>query len=132
MTSLAERVQVMTLVAEAIDAGARQDRACAAICLSGRTLQRWQRDRSCGDQRPLRLQTPKNGLKPLERERLLAVVNSTEFGHLPPSQIVPRLADRGQYIASESTMYRVLKAENQLKHRGAGNCQSSCRLKFCI
>jgi len=118
MTSLAERVQVMTLVAEAIDAGARQDRACAAICLSGRTLQRWQRDRSCGDQRPLRVQTPKNGLKPLERERLLAVVNSTEFGHLPPSQIVPRLADRGQYIASESTIYRVLKAENQLKHRG--------------
>ena len=119
MTSLAERVQVMTLVAEAIDAGARQDRACAAICLSSRTLQRWQRDRSCGDQRPLRVQTPKNGLKPLERERLLAVVNSTEFGHLPPSQIVPRLADRGQYIASESTIYRVLKAENQLKHRGA-------------
>jgi transposase InsO family protein len=119
MTSLAERVQVMTLVAEAIDAGARQDRACATICLSGRTLQRWQRDRSRGDQRPLRVQTPKNGLKPLERERLLAVVNSTEFGHLPPSQIVPRLADRGQYIASESTIYRVLKAENQLKHRGA-------------
>lgn len=119
MTSLAERVQVMALVAEAVVAGARQDRACAVISLSHRTLQRWQRDRSRGDQRPLRLQVPKNGLNLLERERLLAVVNSTEFGHLPPSQIVPRLADRGQYIASESTMYRVLKAENQLKHRGA-------------
>ena len=119
MTSLAERVRVMALVTEAIEAGARQDRACAVISLSNRTLQRWQRDRSRGDQRPLRLQAPKNGLNLLERERLLAVANSTEFGHLPPSQIVPRLADRGQYIASESTMYRVLKAENQLKHRGA-------------
>ena len=119
MTSLAERVQIMVLVAEAIDAGARQERACAAIALSRRTLQRWQRDRSLGDQRPQRIQVPKNKLNPLERERLLAVVNSTEFGHLPPSQIVPRLADRGQYIASESTMYRVLKAENQLKHRAA-------------
>ena len=119
MTALAERHQVMELVAEAVVAGARQDRACAAIALSPRTLQRWQRDRSRGDQRPLRLQAPKNGLNPLERERLLAVVNSAEFGHLPPSQIVPRLADRGQYIASESTMYRVLKAENQLNHRGA-------------
>ena len=29
------------------------------------------------------------------------------------------MADCGQYIASESTFYRVLRAENQLKHRGA-------------
>lgn len=119
MTSLAERGQIMGLVSEAIGAGARQDRACAAICLSQRTLQRWQRDQSRGDQRPVRLQAPKNKLDPLERERLLAVANSAEFGHLPPSQIVPRLADRGQYLASESTFYRVLRAENQCQHRGA-------------
>ena len=31
--------------------------------------------------------------------------------------MVPQLADRGQYLASESTFYRVLRAENQLKHR---------------
>jgi len=117
MSSLAERGQVMTLVTEAIAAGARQDRACAAISLSERTLQRWQRDPLCGDQRPLRLQAPKNRLSVLERERLLTVANSDEFGHLPPSQIVPVLVDRGQYIASESTFYRVLRAENQLQHR---------------
>lgn len=119
MTSLAERSQIMALVSEAIDAGARQDRACAAICLSHRTLQRWQRDQSRGDQRTVRLQVPKNKLDPVERQRLLAVANSAEFGHLPPSQIVPRLADRGQYLASESTFYRVLRAENQCQHRGA-------------
>ena len=119
MTSLAERGPIMGLVSEAIGAGARQDRACAAICLSQRTLQRWQRDQSRGDQRPVRLQAPKNKLDPLERERLLAVANSAEFGHLPPSQIVPRLADRGPYLASESTFYRVLRAENQCQHRGA-------------
>src|SRR3546814_2689533 len=58
-------------------------------------------------------------LSELERQRVLAVANSKEFGHLAPSQIVPILADRGLYIACESTFYRVLKAENQLKHRGA-------------
>lgn len=119
MTSLAERAQVMALVADAVATGARQDRACAVISLSRRSLQRGQRAPSHGDQRPLRLQAPKNRLNPLARERLLAVLNSTEFGHLPPRQIVPRLADRGQYIASESTMCRVLKAENQLKQRSA-------------
>ena len=119
MTTLVQRGQVITLLSEAIVMGARQDRACAAICLSERTLQRWQRDAVRGDQRPERLQAPKNKLSVLERERLVAVANSDEFGHLPSGQIVPRLADRGQYIASESTFNRVLKAQNQLRHRGA-------------
>jgi hypothetical protein len=30
---------------------------------------------------------------------------------------VPKLADNGIYIALESSFYRVLKAEKQLKHR---------------
>ena len=119
MSTLAQRGHVIALLSEAIVMGARQERACAAICLSERTLQRWQRDVLRGDQRPMRLQTPKNRLSALERERIVAVANSDEFGHLPPGQIVPRLADRGQYIACESTFNRVLKAQNQLKHRGA-------------
>jgi len=119
MTLLAERSQIITLVSEAVTSGARQDRACSAISLSPRTLQRWQLNPLCGDQRPARVQEPKNRLSELERKRLLSVVNSEEFGSLPPSQIVPRLADLGQYIASESTVYRILKAEDQLTHRGA-------------
>jgi putative transposase len=119
MSTLSERSQVISLVNAAIAAGARQERACSAISLSERTLQRWQHNQSRGDQRPTRVQTPKNQLSELERQSLLTVVNSDEFGHLAPSQIVPRLADRGQYIASESTFYRVLKAHNQLQHRSA-------------
>lgn len=45
------------------------------------------------------------------------MANSDEFADLPPSQIVPRLADQGIYLASESTFYRILKAAQQLKHR---------------
>ena len=37
MSSLAQRGQVITLLREAMVMGARQDRACAAICLSERT-----------------------------------------------------------------------------------------------
>jgi putative transposase len=121
MTSLPQRDQVMDMVAEAIVAGARQERACEAISLSERTLQRWQNDRAAGagDRRPARIQAPRNKLDELERRRVLAIANSPEFGHLSPSQIVPRLADQGEYVASESTFYRVLKAANQLTHRGA-------------
>lgn len=41
-----------------------------------------------------------------------------EYKSLPPSQIVPSLADKGLYIASESSFYRILREDNQLKHRG--------------
>jgi transposase InsO family protein len=119
MTTLIQRGLVMALLSEAMVQGARQDRACAVVCLSQRTLQRWQRDAERGDQRPQRLQVPRNKLSAPEREHLVAVANSAEFGHLPPGQIVPRLADCGQYLASESTFNRVLKAHNQLRHRGA-------------
>lgn len=121
MTVLAQRNTVLGLVADAVLAGARQERACDLISLSERTLQRWKTDQANGvqDRRPTRIQSPKNQLSLLERQRLLAVANSPQFGHLPPSQIVPRLADEGRYIASESTFYRVLKAEEMLRHRGA-------------
>ena len=45
------------------------------------------------------------------------VVNSPEYRHLSPKQIVPILADKGVYIASESTVYRVLRRAGQLNHR---------------
>jgi len=121
MTSLPERENVLALVAEAVSAGARQAHACAAIDLSERTLQRWQKNLAAGvgDRRPARIQTPGNALSEQERRRVLAIANSQEFGHLPPSQIVPRLVDRGEYVASESSFYRVLKAHGQLAHRRA-------------
>ena len=119
MTSLAARSSILGLVDGAVAAGARQRQACDVIGVSPRTLQRWRSEPSMGDRRPARVQQPPNKLDDLERQRLLAIANSPEFGHLPPSQIVPRLADQGCYVASESTIYRVLKAANQVKHRSA-------------
>jgi putative transposase len=40
---------------------------------------------------------------------ILEVVNQPEFQSMPPSQIVPTLADRQIYLASESTVYRVMR-----------------------
>ena len=46
------------------------------------------------------------------------MVNEPRFASLPPTQIVPKLADEGRYIASESSFYRLLREADQLKHRG--------------
>ena len=121
MTPLSERNGVLALVNEAIAAGARQKPACNLIELSERTLQRWKINQAheVPDRRTNRVQAPANQLSALERQQVLTIANSDEFGHLPPGQIVPRLADRGTYVASESTFYRVLKAEKMMQYRGA-------------
>ena len=86
--------------------------------MSERTLQRW-RENPDGDRRPSRIQEPRNKLDDLERQRLLNIANSPEFGHLPPAQIVPRLLDQSEYVASVSTFYRVLRNAGQMRHRCA-------------
>ena len=48
---------------------------------------------------------------------MLRTVNRPEYRDLPPKQIVPKLADDGIYLASESTFYRILREEWQLAHR---------------
>lgn len=48
----------------------------------------------------------------------MSVVVSKEFRDVPPHQIVPSLADQGEYLASESSFYRILKAEKLDTHRG--------------
>ena len=118
MTTHEEREQVIVLLNESVTAGARRAKACEVLGLSERTLQRWQTGEivRC-DRRPLRAYQPPHKLTEIERAEVLAVANSDEFGHLPPSQIVPRLADQGRYLASESTFYRILREEKQLTHR---------------
>lgn len=119
MTSPAARRNIITMVGEAVASGARQSSACVIVGLSLRTLQRWQLAGSEPDRRTTRVQNPCNQLSIPEREQILEIANSVEFGQLPPSQIVPRLADKGIYIASESTFYRVMRDANLIKHRQA-------------
>ena len=121
MSSLSARTEILGLLKEATEAGARQSRACEIIGLPSRTLQRWRKQPDQGDRRSLRVQSPPNRLTDLERQRILTVVNSAEYGQQSPCQIVPQLADKGIYVGSESTIYRVLRSVGQNKHRGRPN-----------
>ncbi len=101
--------------------GARQAKACKVIGISQRTLQRWQDgDVVKCDGRSLakREIAPHNKLSESERQQVIEIANSPEFANLPPSQIVPALADKGLYVASESSFYRILREADQLVHRG--------------
>ena len=117
MINAPDRREAMQLIDEAVAAGVRQARACTQLGLSARTVQRWRH--TPADRRPdARHDAPANRLSEAERAAVLAAANRPGYASLTPHQIVPKLADDGIYLASESTFYRVLKAAGQGQRRG--------------
>lgn len=120
MISTPDRQGAVALINEARASGARQRLACREIGITARTFERWVRAGDVkADARPVAVRPrPANKLSAPERAEVLRIVNEPRFASRPPTQIVPSLADEGKYIASESSFYRILRAENQLAHRG--------------
>ena len=108
---------ILERVEETRISGARQLEVCKLIGIDERTVQRWRATGGGEDQRRGPRTVPRNKLSEKEREKVLEVVNSPEYRDVSPNQIVPTLASRGEYLASEPTIYRILREENQLKHR---------------
>ena len=121
MTACAHRRILLALIEQARGGGARLHKVCALMGLDARTVQRWKHpENRQGDLRAAgkrRITEPANKFSQTERQAALALINSDQFKDLPPSQIVPRLADQGLYVASESTLYRLLREVGQLAHR---------------
>ncbi len=122
LTSKEDRKDIVILIDEAIASDCRQVKACEVFNIDERTLQRWRKSDS--DERRGPITTPANKLSDSERELIIKTATSLDFVNVSPHQMVPRLADQGKYLASESTIYRVLKAEKLTAHRG----QSSPRV----
>lgn len=106
------------LVDEAVAAGARQPQACDVLGITGRTLRRWRTAEDLQDRRKGAPKTCPHALSALDKERIVEACNQPGHRSLPPTQIVPRLADQGVYLASESSFYRVLREHGQQHRRG--------------
>lgn len=84
-----------------------------------KTFSRWKENPD--DKRRGPLTSPANKLTSEEVTEIIKISTSKEYVDLPPSQIVPSLADKGIYIASESSFYKILKENSLLNHRGKSN-----------
>ena len=124
--SLEQRKQLITWINEARANGARLESSCATIEIDSDTYRRWHKhgqvvaDQRDSAERP----EPKHKLKQEERELILLTCDLPEFKSLPPSQIVPALADQGVYLASESSFYRVLHDALKQHERGRAKPRS--------
>lgn len=115
-----QRQQIINMIDQARTEGARMKSACECLQIDATTYHRWQHegrvlvDLRATAQRPV----PRNKLTVEEREMILLTCHLPQFQSLPPSQIVPTLADLGRYMASESSFYRLLREENEQHDRG--------------
>ena len=103
---------MIRLIEKARKEGARLSEICALLEVSPRTFQRHGKKKAGGEDGRKCAQAkraPANGLTCEEEDMILSTVNQPRFAALSPAQIVPILADEGVYLASESTLYRILR-----------------------
>lgn len=123
-TNLEKRHQIMQSVKQAVLEGASRKSCCKVIGIDRRTLERWKKNPLRKDQR----QGPKvwkHKLTQDEKNYMKVIANNSNYRNLSPNQFVPLLADKGVYIASESSFYRVLKEAKMNAHRGKTNPKRS-------
>lgn len=95
--------------------GVRKQEALKVVGISLRTYQRWKINLEDGRRGPLTRAA--HAFSQATCEYIFHLINSPEFANLTPWQIVPKLADQGIYVCSESTMYRILRKYHCLQHR---------------
>ncbi|MGA9420129.1 MAG: IS3 family transposase [Candidatus Cybelea sp.] len=104
-----------------LGAGLSQRKACGSIGTSRASWNRWQKRMPSS---PTAFHIVRSGTQPhaltvQERAAVLAVCNSERFYNSAPRAIVTALLDEGQYFASASTFYRILRAHGQVHERRA-------------
>lgn len=108
---------ILALLEEAQRGGARLGPACETLGVSKRAVERWRSQGVGDDRRKGPNSPPSNKLSEQERQKILSTLNSPEYRDLSPNQVVPLLADKGHYLASESSFYRVLREKDLQHHR---------------
>lgn len=116
MISSEDKQAVLKLISEACQSGARKNKVAELLGLTIRTIQRWNK-KGLSDNRKGSRAVPGNKLSDGEKTGIINVLKSPEFADSNPNQIVPRLADQGIYLSSESTMYRILRELKMMNHR---------------
>jgi putative transposase len=102
---------------ELVAAGVDRKRACRALGRSRASHYRHRRPALHGPPAP-RPPSPRK-INPGEADAIVEVLNSERFCDQAPAQIWATLLDEGTYLASISTMYRLLRARAQVRERRA-------------
>ena len=92
----------------------------AALVATGVERASWYRRhrQSPPPQRPDRVATPQpRALTTVESKQIRALLESDEFVDEAPATVYAKLLDQGIYLGSISTMYRILRAHDEVRER---------------
>jgi len=112
----AHRELILDELKKSGDRGISKTLFCEIAGISLRTIQRWETGRMT-DKRKGAHKIIGNKLTKEEEDKIIDVCCNVRFTDLNPYEIVAILAQEGIYLASESTIYRVLKKNELLKNR---------------
>ena len=90
---------------------------CAALGVSRASLHRSRKRRSEPPAEPTRRPSPPRALQPAARALVLDLLHSPRFADLAPAEIYATMLDEGRYQCSISTMYRILRANSEVRER---------------
>ena len=120
-----DKSDAVRIILEAAENGCRLKIACADLEISFNTFLSWRDDPV--DKRKGPLTAPANKLSQEICNKVIGIATSHEFMDESPWVIVAKLADRGEYLASESSFYKILREHQLLAHRGKSRPQSRKR-----
>ena len=118
---------ILSLVEQTAQRGATLRDICDVLQLSVRTVERWRLSPDAEDGRRGPLSAPANALTDAERAMMVNLATTPEYRNISIRQLVPRLADQGRYVASESSFYRVLREQGLAAHRGHARPRSASK-----
>jgi putative transposase len=118
---------IVEAIDEAVAAGARLTRACATVGLAPTTITRWRVAPGEDDLRRGPIAKPSNALSEAEEQEAVAVMTAPEHSSMSPDVLVPYLATLGIYLASQATLYRILRKRKLLRSRGRARSRSHRR-----
>jgi len=91
--------------------------ACAAVGVSRASVYRLRARRTTPPAVPERHPSPPRALKAQEEQQVLQVLRSEEYRDQAPREVYAALLDKGQYLCSIRTMYRLLEANQEVRER---------------
>ena len=91
--------------------------ACHAVGRARGSHYRWHRTSPPPPKRERVASPQPRALSELERKQVLRVLHDPDHVDEAPATVDAKLLDQGVYLASTSTMYRVLRAEGEVRER---------------
>lgn len=107
----------MMLAAKELSSEVGASLACVALALPRATYYR--RSKAPVNSATVKPRHSPRRLTGEERATVLSTLNSDRFADCSPAQVYATLLDEGLYLCSISTMYRILRAERQVRERRA-------------